>query len=133
MNRKEGNQVFYSLRHPVLIKVLDIMRRYFQAHLSETVQMLHQIEAEERGAPAWLYLAKRNNLPGYQSISLVAAGLKTEQETLLEFHRKGWIATVQRNDVLYLAADQRYRAKYILHLSKAKNLSEEQIELVLSI
>ena len=49
-NRKEGNQVFYSLRHPVVIKVLDIMRRYFQAHLSETVQMLHQIEAEERGA-----------------------------------------------------------------------------------
>ena len=49
-NRKEGNQVFYSLRHPVLIKVLDIMRRYFQAHLSETVQMLHQIEAEGRGA-----------------------------------------------------------------------------------
>ena len=50
MNRKEGNQVFYSLRHPVLIKVLDIMRRYFQAHLTETIQMLHQIEAEERGA-----------------------------------------------------------------------------------
>ena len=48
-NRKEGNQVFYSLRHPVLIKVLDIMRRYLQAHLSETVQMLHQIEAEARG------------------------------------------------------------------------------------
>jgi hypothetical protein len=64
---------------------------------------------------------------------VVAAGLKTEQETLLEFHRKGWIATVQRNDVLYLTADQRYRAKHILHLSKAKNLSEEQIELVLSI
>ena len=72
-------------------------------------------------------------MPGYQSISVVAAGLKTEPETLLEFHRKGWIATVERNDVLYLAADQRYRAKYILHLSKAKNLSEEQIELVLSI
>jgi len=48
-NRKEGNQVFYSLRHPVLIQVLDIMRSYFQAHLSETVQMLHQIEAEEQG------------------------------------------------------------------------------------
>jgi len=48
MNRKEGNQVFYSLRHPVLIDVLDIMRRYFQAHLTESVQLLHQIEAEER-------------------------------------------------------------------------------------
>jgi DNA-binding transcriptional ArsR family regulator len=49
VNRKEGNQVFYSLRHPVLIKMLDIMRRYFQAHLTESVQMLHEIEAEERG------------------------------------------------------------------------------------
>jgi len=48
-NRKEGNQVFYSLRQPDLIKVLDIMRHYFQAHLTETVQMLHQIETEERG------------------------------------------------------------------------------------
>ena len=72
-------------------------------------------------------------MPGYQSISVVAAGLKTGEETLLEFHRKGWIAAVERNDVLYLAADQRYRAKYTLHLSKAKNLSAEQIELVLSI
>lgn len=64
---------------------------------------------------------------------MVAAGLKTGEETLLEFHRKGWIAAVERNAVLYLAADQRYRAKYILHLSKTKNLREEQIELVLSI
>ena len=72
-------------------------------------------------------------MPGYQSISVVAAGLKTEPETLLEFHRKGWIAAVERNDMLYLASDQRYRAKYILHLYKAKNLSGEQIELVLSV
>lgn len=49
-NRKEGNQVFYSLRNPVLIEVLDIMRRYFQAHLSESVQMLGEIEAEDQGA-----------------------------------------------------------------------------------
>ena len=46
MNRKEGNQVFYSLRNPVLVEVLDIMRRYFQAHLSESSQMLGEIEAE---------------------------------------------------------------------------------------
>ncbi len=48
VNRKEGNQVFYSLRNPVLTDVLDIMRRYFQANLSEAVQMLNQIEAEAR-------------------------------------------------------------------------------------
>jgi hypothetical protein len=72
-------------------------------------------------------------LPGYQTFPIVAAGLQTEHETLLDFHRKGWIEAVKRDDVLYLASDQRYRAKYILHLYKAKNLNEEQIELVLSI
>ena len=72
-------------------------------------------------------------MPEYQPISVVAAGLQTEQETLLDFQRKGWIAAVKRNDMTYLASDQRYRAKYILHLSRAKHLSEEQIELVLSV
>jgi len=46
VNRKEGNQVFYSLRSQVLSEVLDIMRRYFQANLTEAVQMLGEIEAE---------------------------------------------------------------------------------------
>lgn len=47
-NRKEGNQVFYSLRSPVLVEVLEMMRRYFQANLSEMTQMLGEIEAEQR-------------------------------------------------------------------------------------
>ena len=68
-----------------------------------------------------------------ESISVVAAGLHTEQETLLHFHRKGWIEAVKRHDVMYFASDQRYRAKYILHLYKTKQLSEEQIEVVLSV
>lgn len=46
VNRKEGNQVFYSLRSPVLLEVLDIMRRYFQANLTEAIQMLGEVEAE---------------------------------------------------------------------------------------
>jgi ArsR family transcriptional regulator len=49
VNRKEGNQVFYSLRNPVLTEVLDIMRRYFQANLSEAVQMLGEIQSEPAG------------------------------------------------------------------------------------
>ncbi len=48
-SRKEGNQVFYSVRHKVLIKVLDLMRQYFQAHLHESVQMLGEIEEERTG------------------------------------------------------------------------------------
>jgi ArsR family transcriptional regulator len=43
INRKEGNQVFYSLRDPLLIEVLDTMRRYFQAHLKEALAMLKEL------------------------------------------------------------------------------------------
>lgn len=48
-NRKEGNQVFYSLRNKVLIKVLDLMRQYFQANLTDAAHMLAQIKAEGQG------------------------------------------------------------------------------------
>jgi ArsR family transcriptional regulator len=43
INRKEGNQVWYSLRDPMLVEVLDTMRRYFQAHLEEAMSMLRGI------------------------------------------------------------------------------------------
>jgi len=46
-SRKEGNQVFYSLRDPVLIEVLDILKRYFYSHLSQTMSMLQEIQAEK--------------------------------------------------------------------------------------
>lgn len=44
VTRKEGNQVFYSLRDPLLIEVLDTMRRYFRAHLEESLEMLKGLE-----------------------------------------------------------------------------------------
>jgi len=47
-NRKVGNQVLYSVRNPVLLEVLDIMRRYFHSNLKEAVQMLGEIKAEGR-------------------------------------------------------------------------------------
>jgi DNA-binding transcriptional ArsR family regulator len=43
-SRKDGNQVFYSVRDPLLIEVLDIMRRYFQAHIEDAMSMLQQID-----------------------------------------------------------------------------------------
>jgi ArsR family transcriptional regulator len=45
-SRKEGHQVFYSLRDPVLIEVLDILKRYFYSHLSQTMSMLKEIQTE---------------------------------------------------------------------------------------
>src|SRR5579862_7885794 len=38
--RKVGNQVFYSLRDPILGQVLDLMRQYFHAHLSDALELL---------------------------------------------------------------------------------------------
>jgi DNA-binding transcriptional ArsR family regulator len=46
VNRKDGNQVFYSIRNPMLVEVLDIMRRYFQANLADAIQMLGEVERE---------------------------------------------------------------------------------------
>ena len=43
MNRKVGNQVFYSVRDPILLEVLALMRAYFQKHLTEAMAMLEQI------------------------------------------------------------------------------------------
>jgi DNA-binding transcriptional ArsR family regulator len=48
VSRKEGNQVFYAVRDPLLIEVLDIMRRYFQAHVGEAMEMLKEIEKTEQ-------------------------------------------------------------------------------------
>ena len=44
VNRKVGNQVFYSVRDPILIQVLQLMRAYFHAHLKEEMEMLDEME-----------------------------------------------------------------------------------------
>src|SRR5436190_17173164 len=49
VNRKVGNQVFYSVRDPLIIEVLDIMRRYFHAHLSEVSATLKAINKADKG------------------------------------------------------------------------------------
>jgi ArsR family transcriptional regulator len=43
LNRKAGNQVFYSVRDPILIEVLNLMRTYFQTHLKESLGMLDEM------------------------------------------------------------------------------------------
>jgi DNA-binding transcriptional ArsR family regulator len=47
VSRKAGNQVYYALRDPVLVEVLDLLKRYFLSHLSDTVTMLDEIDHEE--------------------------------------------------------------------------------------
>ena len=44
--RKAGNQTFYSLRDPAFAKVLEALRAYFLAHITEMLQLLRQEQAE---------------------------------------------------------------------------------------
>jgi DNA-binding transcriptional ArsR family regulator len=46
VNRKVGNQVFYTVRDPIILKVLVLMRRYFQSHLKEALEMLDEMDKD---------------------------------------------------------------------------------------
>ncbi len=48
LGRKAGNQVFYSVRHPLIIEVLDVMRRYFHVHMSEVLATLKAVDKAEK-------------------------------------------------------------------------------------
>ncbi len=45
--RREGNQIFYSLRDPALFEVLDILKRYFFSQLSEANSMFEEAGREK--------------------------------------------------------------------------------------
>ena len=44
VSRKAGNQMFYSLRDPVLLQILDLLRQYFHSHLHDTLAILGDME-----------------------------------------------------------------------------------------
>jgi DNA-binding transcriptional ArsR family regulator len=48
VTRKARNQVFYSVRDRLIIKVLDLMRQYFHSHLSEALSMLEEMETSSK-------------------------------------------------------------------------------------
>ncbi|WP_263367272.1 ArsR/SmtB family transcription factor [Edaphobacter bradus] len=45
-NRRAGNQVFYSVRDPIILEVLALMRRYFQKHVGEAMEALGEMESD---------------------------------------------------------------------------------------
>ena len=45
--RKTGNQVFYTVRDPLIWKMLDLMQRYFQKQVGESMAILEQADKEE--------------------------------------------------------------------------------------
>jgi ArsR family transcriptional regulator len=49
-NRKVGNQVFYSVRDPIINEVLKLMRAYFHARVREAMEMLDETETPSGAA-----------------------------------------------------------------------------------
>lgn len=49
VGHKTGNQVFYTVRDPVLFQVLDLLRQYFASHLNDTVALLGEAHVENDG------------------------------------------------------------------------------------
>ena len=44
VNRRAGNQVFYSIRDRIILEVLNLMRAYFHSQLKESLGMLEEME-----------------------------------------------------------------------------------------
>jgi len=47
IGRKVGNQVLYTLRDPVLIQVLDLLREYFHTQLDRTAAMRDELTPDD--------------------------------------------------------------------------------------
>lgn len=45
VTRKNGKQVLYSLRDPLLAEVLKTMRKYFQNHFDDSIEMLKRMDS----------------------------------------------------------------------------------------
>jgi ArsR family transcriptional regulator len=46
-SRKDGNQVFYAVRDPLLNEILETMRKYFVKHIEEAMSTLKGINEQE--------------------------------------------------------------------------------------
>ena len=50
VSRKAGNQVYYTLRNPVLIDVLDLLKQYFNTRLQESAALLDAMSADQKAS-----------------------------------------------------------------------------------
>ncbi|HEX3601188.1 MAG TPA: metalloregulator ArsR/SmtB family transcription factor [Lacipirellulaceae bacterium] len=58
--RKEGNQIFYKLRNPLVGDILEMMRKYFFDHMNEAMEMLKQ---EKREATKAMHKEEKQRRP----------------------------------------------------------------------
>jgi len=52
VGRKEGNNIFYSVRNPLLFRILDAAREIFSNQLVDSQEMLSYVQEEEEAVGA---------------------------------------------------------------------------------
>jgi cyanophycinase-like exopeptidase len=67
----------------------------------------------------------------YRPLAVAARKISTDEQTLLEFQRAGWIQVVSKNGSSFVSGEDEYRSRFILHLRQKLNLTDEQIGIVL--
>ena len=68
----------------------------------------------------------------YQTLAGAAAKLQVAEEILMEFNRAGWISLTIKQGRPFVSGHDEYRARFILHLRKKLELTNDEIGVVLS-
>jgi len=71
-------------------------------------------------------------MKAYRPLAIAAGNARTDEETLLEFGRAGWIEVTFKDQWPFISGQDEYRSRFILHLRQKLNLTDEQIGIVLA-
>lgn len=71
-------------------------------------------------------------MKAYRPLAVAAGNTRTEEETLLEFSRAGWIEVIFKDGRAFISGQDEYRCRFVLHLRHKLKLTDEQIGIVLA-
>ena len=71
-------------------------------------------------------------MKAYRPLAVTAANARTDEKTLFEFNREGWIEVIFKDERAFISGQDEYRSRFILHLREKLKLTDEQIGIVLA-
>ena len=71
-------------------------------------------------------------MKAYRPLAIAAGHIRTDEKTLLEFNRAGWIEVVLKGGAAFVSGQDEYRSRFILHLRQQLRLSNKEIGIVLA-
>jgi len=68
----------------------------------------------------------------YRALAIAARNVRTDETTLMEFHRAGWIEVISKDGCAFVSGQDEYRSRFILHLRQKLKLTDKEIAIVLA-